>query len=61
MEEKINNKMKVKIKCLCLYCGKPLPGFVECNCDKKHKNKNLWNIKERKGIKGRPRLMERAQ
>jgi len=53
--------MKVKTKCACLYCGKPLPGFVECNCDKKLKNKNLWNLKERKGIKGRPRLVELIQ
>lgn len=51
----------MKVKCRCLYCGNALPGFVECNCDKKLKNKNLWNLKERKGIKGRPRLVELIQ
>jgi hypothetical protein len=31
--------------CICSYCGKRLPGFVECNCPKKDQNKNLWGRK----------------
>lgn len=28
-----------------MYCKRELPGFVECNCDEKFKNKDLWNYR----------------
>jgi hypothetical protein len=32
--------------CICVHCGKGLPGFVECNCEKKFLQKDLWNHKQ---------------
>ena len=37
--------MESKNVCQCIYCGKKLSGFVECNCNKKFLNKELWNTK----------------
>ena len=33
---------KTKNGCKCNFCGKSLPGFVECNCDNKFQNRDLW-------------------